>query len=161
MRPRTSTTEYWCQTCIRRLNAASSRSLRSTPLTSAPSAAPVGVTSTELRAVRFVEGICALKVMTSSWVLHTVRSFTYSTACQGHHQNAPGNCCAAGDGEAKQIGVWPATAEPTAKACAIERHMNEVKALRKAERFADKVSRRPSPRRCVAASAGIGLDQPN
>jgi hypothetical protein len=33
--------------------------------------------------------------------------------------------------------------------------------VRKAERFADKVSRRPSPRRCVAASAGIGLDQPN
>ena len=39
--------------------------------------------------------------------------------------------------------------------------MHEVEAEGEAERFADKMSRRPGSRRCVAVLAGIGLDECN
>src|SRR6516225_11625705 len=37
--------------------------------------------------------------------------------------------------------------------------MHEIEAEREAERFADNMSRRSSPRRCVTVLAGIGLDE--
>src|SRR5215471_6943324 len=77
-----STTECWCQACIRRANAASSRSLRSTPRTSAPSARPVGITSTAPAAARRSDVVATVNVIAAS-------QRPYLITCREHSTRRP------------------------------------------------------------------------